>query len=330
MLAVNSQPKELQVFNNVKKITISYPLTIEQIERYGVPQAMALGSFDGVHLGHQEVIRGAVAYARSHGIPASVMTFHPNPREVLGGEPLQGYITPLDEKLEQMARLGVNQLFVVRFDERFSQVTAEAFVAEILLPLRVQHAVVGFDYSFGHRGKGNPELLQQLGAGSMSVDVISPFVLNDEKVSSTRIRKHLAEGEVTQASRLLGRPYALSGTVVAGEGRGNTIGFPTANIELSEPYSIPCKGVYAVHVWRGEQKHAGVMNIGVKPTFHQNTTKPTLEAHLLDFSDDIYGEQVRVELIDYIRPERKFSSIEELVAQIGRDAQEARERCLQY
>lgn len=309
---------------NVKKITISYPLTPEQMEQFRRPQAMALGYFDGVHLGHQQVIGGAVAYARAHGIPASVMTFHPKPREVLRKEKHSNYITPLSEKLEVMARLGVDQLFVVRFDEAFSHISPTTFVEEFLTALEVKHAVVGFDYAFGYKGEGNPEMLRELGKGQMTVDVIQPWLLSGLKVSSTLIRKHLSEGEVEEANRLLGRPYTVHGTVIAGEGRGNTIGYPTANVDPTDAYLIPCNGVYAIQVYLSEKKYDGVMNIGVKPTFHKDGMKQTLEAHLFDFNEDIYGEQVRIEFIEYIRPEQRFSSVQELIAQIHRDADTVR------
>jgi riboflavin kinase/FMN adenylyltransferase len=158
----------------------------------------------------------------------------------------------------------------------------------------------------------------------MSVEVVEPCRLSDLKVSSTLIRSHLTEGRVKQANELLGRPYSIRGKVIAGEGRGNTIGYPTANVEPIDEYFIPCNGVYAVRIWLGDQCHGGVMNIGVKPTFHKDGMKQTLEAHIFDFSQNIYGDQVRIEFMDYIRPEQRFSSVQELVAQIHRDADQAR------
>lgn len=308
----------------MKKITITYPLTPEQIELFRKPQVMALGYFDGVHLGHQEVIGRAVAYAREHHIPASVMTFHPKPREVLLKEEHSSYLTPMETKMKVMAELGVEQLFVVRFDETFSQISPAAFVKDILFMMDVQHVVVGFDYAFGFRGEGNPQLLQELGAERMTVEVVEPCRLREAKISSTLIRASLTEGQVKQANELLGRPYEICGTVVPGEGRGNTIGFPTANIEPDDEYIIPRNGVYAVHLYLGNERFGAVMNIGVKPTFHKDgSMKQTLEAHIFDFSRNIYNQQVRIEFIDYLRPEQRFSSVNDLITQIHRDAERA-------
>lgn len=308
----------------MKKITITYPLTPEQIEKFRKPQVMALGYFDGVHLGHQEVIGRAVSYARANGIPASVMTFHPKPREVLRKEEPGSYITPIEMKMEVMAELGVEQLFVVRFDETFSKISPADFVHDILFAMDVRHAVVGFDYAFGFKGEGTPALLQELGQDRMSVEVVEPCRLSDLKVSSTLIRSHLTEGRMKQANELLGRPYSIRGKVISGEGRGNKIGYPTANVEPIDAYFIPRNGVYAVRIWYADQCYGGVMNIGVKPTFHKDGMKQTLEAHIFDFSQNIYDEQVQIEFIDYIRPEQRFSSVQELVAQIHRDSVQAR------
>ncbi|MDF2724363.1 MAG: riboflavin biosynthesis protein RibC, partial [Paenibacillus sp.] len=186
--------------------------------------------------------------------------------------------------------------------------------------------VVGFDFRFGHLGAGDPESLRQMAAGRFDVEVVQPFHMTGEKVSSTLIRDCLEQGDLLRVKQLLGRHFALTGTVVHGAARGRQIGFPTANIELDGPYVVPCNGVYAVRLQWAGQSYNGVMNIGTKPTFEGDSTRRTLEAHLFDFSQSIYGEYVTVELISYIRPERKFNSIDELIAQIGRDVNTAKKQ----
>ncbi|PYI50416.1 bifunctional riboflavin kinase/FAD synthetase [Paenibacillus flagellatus] len=308
----------------MKSISIHYPLELPVPGAPDGGQVIAIGDFDGLHLGHREVVRRAVESAAKLGLPAAIMTFHPHPREVLGQDVYVRHITPLREKLALFAELGVDVTYVVRFDPPFSRISPAQFVDEVLMPLRVNTVVVGFDFTFGYRGEGNPDVLCELASGRFAVEVVRPFHLDGVKVSSTLIRDHLERGGAEKVAELLGRPYRVSGRVVHGKARGRLIGFPTANIELDEPYVVPANGVYAVRLYRDGRGHAGVMNIGTKPTFENDPSNRTLEAHLFDFSDSIYGETVQVELISYIRPERKFESVDELIAQIGRDAETAR------
>lgn len=309
---------------NLETVHISYPLSQDIIERYSGPQVLALGQFDGVHLGHASVIQMAIKEGASQGIPVSLMTFHPHPKEVMKKGDYEGYLTPTREKENLLRSMGVDYLYVVEFNHEFSKVSPQEFVNEMLFPLRIHAAVAGFDFRFGHKGEGDVDVLKRLGEGSFQVYTVPPFVMGGEKVSSSGIRKLLQEGDIALANEWLGRRYALSGTVINGEKRGRTIGFPTANVELSEHYVLPRKGVYAVTVdYEGKVLH-GVMNIGVKPTFHSGVSKPWFEVHLFDFSGDLYGRTLRVELVSYIREERKFGSIEELIAQITKDADTAR------
>lgn len=234
-------------------------------------------------------------------------------------------ITPLPAKLEEFQSLGLERAYVVRFDHEFAALSPEDFVERILIPLHVQTVVIGFDFSFGHRGLGNADTLSVLAKGRFVVEVVRPYHMDGEKVSSTLIRESLLNGQVDKAAQLLGRPYSISGTVVTGEGRGRTIGIPTANVETTEPYIIPGRGVYAVAVQVKDQWHKGVMNIGWKPTFAEQGGQTTLEAHLFDFQDQIYGETVRIRFIGFIRHERKFGSAGELVDQIRQDMRQAKE-----
>jgi riboflavin kinase/FMN adenylyltransferase len=288
---------------------------------------MALGNFDGIHIGHQQLIGRAVELAGQLGVPASVLTFYPHPRQVLGNSQAHAnLLTPYDEKMRVLERFGVQVVYVVQFTLDFAALTAEEFVFGFLSRLNPQGIVVGFDYAFGRGGKSDASQLKELAAeAGIPVEIIGAVNRYGEKVSSTLIREKLSYGDARLVCELLGRPYAIVGTVVHGEKRGRLLGFPTANIDPLDSFALPKNGVYAVRVWVQNEWHAAVLNIGTKPTFHDQA-KRTLEAHLLDFSGDLYGEAIRVEFLDFLRDEKKFFSVEELVAQIRSDVQEARLR----
>jgi riboflavin kinase/FMN adenylyltransferase len=297
----------------------------ETAAQWAQPQVVALGQFDGLHRGHASVIASAVALARQSGVPAAVMTFHPHPKDVMGKGDYEGYLTPSRDKQELLAGMGVDILYIIEFNEQLSRVSPEDFVSVMLLPLDIVTAVVGFDFRFGYKGEGDADRLRELGQGVMNVQTVSPFLLEGEKVSSSGIRKCLLNGELDKANAWFGRCYHLRGIVSHGEKRGRTIGFPTANLQLEDRYVIPAKGVYAVKVFYKEAVLYGVMNVGVKPTFHDGVIAPSFEVHLFDFAGDIYGQELTVELVAFIRSERKFESIDALIAQIGADAGTAKE-----
>ncbi|WNS44834.1 bifunctional riboflavin kinase/FAD synthetase [Paenibacillus sp. MMS20-IR301] len=308
----------------MRTVTLSYPMSPETAAQLAQPQVVALGQFDGLHRGHASVITKAVALARQAGVPAAVMTFHPHPKDVMGKGDYEGYLTPKRDKQELLAGMGVELLYTIEFNEELSRVSPEDFVSVMLLPLQMVTAVVGFDFRFGYKGEGDADRLRELGQGNMNVEAVAPFLLEGEKVSSSGIRKSLLNGELEKANAWFGRCYHLRGTVGHGEKRGRTIGFPTANLQLEDRYVIPAKGVYAVKVTHNEQMLYGVMNVGVKPTFHEGVTAPSFEVHLFDFAGDIYGQELKVELAAFIRSERKFESIGALIAQIGADAETAK------
>jgi riboflavin kinase/FMN adenylyltransferase len=306
-------------------IRLSYPL--EPGESRGVPsQVIAIGDFDGIHLGHQAVIRKALDMAKELDVPASIMTFYPHPREVLGQAKYTRILTPLQDKMEFFQKMGVHHTYVVDFNAHFMQIRPEQFVESVLLPLQLDTVVVGFDFTFGHKAEGTPATLGECSRGRFAVVIVPPYRINGEKVSSTRVRNHLLAGEIEEANTLLGRPFAISGTVVSGRQRGRTIGFPTANVEPNAAYVLPRNGVYAVRLRMGDAIYDGVMNIGVKPTFEGDGLKLTLEVHIFDFAGDIYGRYVTVELLSFIRPEQKFASVEELKEQIQRDTAHCRQK----
>ncbi|MDQ0090575.1 riboflavin kinase/FMN adenylyltransferase [Paenibacillus anaericanus] len=312
----------------METITLSYPLSEDIIARNTRAQVMAIGQFDGLHLGHNSVIKSAVDLAANIGLPSAVMTFHPHPKEVMKKGDYDGYLTPPHEKEQLLREMGVDYLYIVDFNDAFSQVSPHDFVCGMLLPLQVHTAVVGFDFRYGYRGEGHASTLREWSGNAMEVNTVPAFLIDGEKVSSSGIRKALQEGDVALADRWLGRRYKITGSVMHGEKRGRLLGFPTANMKPNEHFVLPAKGVYAVSVNVEGKCVSGVMNVGVKPTFHSDVVAPSLEIHLLDFNDDLYGKMLEVELVEFIREEHKFESIEKLIAQITRDAESARKLLL--
>ncbi len=304
----------------METVQLSYPLDLKKTYP---PAVLAIGYFDGVHRGHQTVIRRARELAARLGVSSAVMTFHPHPREVLGKANISRYITPLRDKLRQFDRLGVDRTYVMKFDRLFADRTKEQFVEEVLIPLQVKGVVVGFNFCFGRGASGRAEDLITMGEGRFWVEVITPVLEGEIPVSSTRLREALAAGDVVTAEKILGRPHSIEGKVVSGDRRGRTIGFPTANLDLSEPYAVPKRGVYLVSVPRGGRVIPGVMNIGLRPTFRDPEPKLTLEVHLLGFEDHLYGETLRVHFHRFLREERRFDSVDELIRQIREDVRRA-------
>jgi riboflavin kinase/FMN adenylyltransferase len=312
--------------------------TVLRIVRHPGPESshprgavLAMGNFDGLHRGHAALIAAACARAHAAGTPAGVLTFEPHPRSVLmpGGEPFR--LTPFRVKEREIARLGVDLLFVQHFDGDFARKSAESFVADVLLAaIGASHVVVGHDCTFGNRRRGTPEMLRAAGAErGFGVTVVEPVRGPDAGVySSTHIRELLRAGRPREAALQLGRSWEIDGRVMEGDRRGRTIGFPTVNLGLGE-YLRPAFGVYAVRVAGdgADDPFAGrwidgVANIGLRPTV--GTPAPRLEANLFDIDADLYGRHLRVALIEFIRPERKFAGLDELKAQIAADAANAR------
>lgn len=302
----------------LETIVLSHPhqLKMENCK----PTVIALGFFDGVHLGHQRVILTAKEIAHEKQMQSAVMTFSPHPKEVLRkqeGEML--YLSPLPEKIELIRKLGVDVLYIVDFTKEFANLTPQQFVDKYLIELNVKHVVAGFDYSYGKLGKGTMETLPFHSRKSFSQTTIQKVEKDLEKVSSTYIRKLLANGEVSQVPEYLGRYYEVLGKVVHGEKRGRLIGFPTANVE-TDGYLLPATGVYAVCMKVDGRNYEGVCNIGYKPTFHGNKkTYLAVEIHLFDFNDMIYDKDVRIKWIKRIRSELKFPTIQDLINQIETD-----------
>lgn len=284
-----------------------------------------IGNFDGLHLGHQAVLGQLAEQAAELGLPATVISFEPLSREFFMGEKAPPRLQRFRDKLLAMRRFSVDRLLCLRFDRRLAEQAAEAFVEELLVErLGVRYLVVGDDFRFGHGRAGDFQLLREMGARlGFQVAHMHSFVMDEERVSSTRVREALAQGKMDAAQRMLGRPYRLSGRVAHGDKRGRQIGFPTANLKLG-PRPQAVRGVYAVEVFGLEQDPVrGVANAGKRPTV--NGTQNRLEVHLFDYDGDLYGRQLHVDLLARIRDEQRFESLDALKAQIARDAEQARQ-----
>ncbi|SDM65349.1 riboflavin kinase / FMN adenylyltransferase [Fictibacillus solisalsi] len=303
----------------MKTITLTHP---HQFNKYDLPPTvMALGYFDGLHLGHQKVIGTAAAIARQGNMASAVMSFHPHPSVVLGKKEAHvSYLTPIEKKKELLHELGIDIFYLVEFNEEFASLSPMRFIEEYLIGLHVQHVVAGFDYTFGKFGKGNMAMMEESAGGAFFQTVIEKLEKNGQKISSTLIRNLLKDGNIDDIPEYLGRPYSISGKVVHGESRGTSIGFPTANIDPLPDYLIPSNGVYIVQAEVDGRLLNGVANIGTKPTFHEKR-EASIEVHLFDFSSNIYGKDVEVYWLSRIRDEKKFESVDALIEQIGADKQ---------
>lgn len=308
----------------MKVFRLRYPdqLDIGQPDAY----SLAIGFFDGIHKGHQEVIGNAKKSADELAIKTAVMTFDPHPSQLFSGKNV-GYITPLEEKVRVLESLGVDALFIVSFDWELAGLSPEKFIEIFIKGLDVKHVTAGFDFTFGSKGSGTMKDMQELSEGMYGTTVITKVTFDEEnKVSSTKIRQLLSDGNVEAAAALLGRPFRTFGEVVHGEKRGRLLGFPTANIQTSEEHVVPANGVYAVRCLIGDTWYNGVCNMGVKPTFHDPEHRiPTAEVHVLDVDMDLYGQQMAIDWLYRIRSEQKFDSFDALKNQIGKDKQTAKD-----
>ena len=289
------------------------------------PSVVALGIFDGVHLGHRAILGTAITRAREAGLEAVACTFEPHPMEVLQPDRAPRPITTLADRLVLIGEAGVDAAVVLAFTRELAAVEPEAFVKDVLLErLRAREIVVGYNHRFGRGARGDARLLEDLATrAGFRAHVVPPMTVDGAAESSSEIRSSLQRGDVVAAARSLGRPYAIAGTVTSGAGRGRTLGFPTANIESDRPLLVS-RGVYwgRVHVDQGQ--HSAVVNVGVRPTFGETTL--AVEAHLLDFTGDLYGRHVRLDFLDRLRDEMRFPSVEDLKAQVFRDIAAARGR----
>ena len=285
---------------------------------------LAIGNFDGVHRGHQALLRTAADVARELGAPAGALIFEPHPREFFHPEEPHFRLTPLPQKLPLFEAVGLDLAVVLPFDPELAALTAEDFIARVLVgALAARHVVIGYDFYFGRNRAGTPETMRAAGArDGFGVTVIPPAAEDGEVFSSSSTRLHLAQGDVRGAARLLGRRWSVVGEVVGGARRGTGLGFPTANIPLPRGTSLG-HGIYAVRVHVGSERHDGAAYLGTRPTYDNGM--PVLEVFLFDFDGDLYGRTIEVEFVDFIRADRKFDSSEELVVQMQMDIARARD-----
>ena len=288
-------------------------------------RVVALGTFDGVHLGHQALLKTAKAYARAHGIPLRVYTFDRHPLEVIAPKFAPKILTTLPEKMSKMCRLGVDEVQLVTFDRDMADLEPEAFLCRLREAMDVRAVVAGWNYTFGRKAEGNAEMLCRDGKEhSYDVLIEQPVTREDgTAISSTLIREELQAGNMEEADSLMRGPYTISGTVVEGKHEGHLLGFPTANVAYPARKVLPAYGVYTCLIDTAERVYPGVVNIGIQPTLPSG--KVTVEAHALEGKPELYGRKVRLTVIDRLRGEIKFNSIEELKDQIERDKEKATE-----
>jgi riboflavin kinase/FMN adenylyltransferase len=302
--------------------------SISELSHLSGPIFLAIGVFDGVHRGHQAVISTSAAHARSANGTPLVVTFDPHPEKVLRPHAAPHLLTATQHKIALIRNLGVAHLLVINFDKKFAATPPEEFVRELVThskPLR--EICVGHEWSFGKDRRGNLDLLNDLGGQfDFNVVAIQPVKLSGAVVSSTAIRQAIEQGHLDKAAEMLGRPYTILGTVVEGDGLGKTIGFPTANLSAHSE-QFPPNGVYVADAWLDGALYHGVVNLGYRPTVSKDRSNRILEIHLFDFNRDIYGQDVELRFVQYLRPEKKFATLDVLVRQIEADVQQARELC---
>ena len=296
----------------------------------GERAVITIGAYDGVHLGHQAVIGEVRRIAQATGARSAVVTFDRHPASVVRPESAPRLLTDLDQKLELLSRTGVDATVVITFDEAQSQEAPLAFAQRVLVDcLATSVVVVGDDFHFGRGRDGNVGTLRELGAVRdfevLPMSLIGRSDGPDEPISSTAIRRAMAGGQVELAALLLGHPFEARGVVVQGDQRGRLLGFPTANVEVPIAICVPADGVYAGWYYRPDgSRHACAINLGRRPTFYEHAEHSLLEAHLLDFAGDLYGEAARVEFTHFLRSERKFDGIDALIGQLKNDIDHAR------
>lgn len=295
-----------------------------ELETRGRPVSLAIGFFDGVHLGHQAVINRAVQAARELDGKSAVMTFDRHPSSIVAPERVPRLIYGLEQRLEAVASLGPDNLVLLKFDQALSQISGEEFVRNLARDMPgLRQISVGTNFFFGHRRTGNATLLKQLGRElGFELESVDPVSLDDAPISSTRIREAIAAGDFASADRMLGRPYVLEGKVITGDRLGHQLGFPTANLEVTG-LVLPPNGVYAVRVNAEGKSFPGVLNIGFRPTVATGNPSLRVETHLLDFAGDLYGQTIGLRIEQSLRPEHKFASLEALKSQIALDIAEA-------
>ncbi len=286
---------------------------------------ISIGTFDGVHLGHQEIIRRLTTGAHKINLPAVVVTFFPHPAVVLGKVENRFYISTPDERADYLGSLGVDIVITHPFSIEISKISAHDFIKNIHQSLNFDKLIIGYDFALGKNREGNAERLRELG-NEYNYDLltIQPVKINGEIVSSSLVRLLLRDGEILRVNQLLGRLFQINGQVISGDGRGHLLGIPTANLDILPERALPKEGVYVCKALVNDQIYSAIVNIGIRPTFEYNPIAPRVEAHLLDFDEDLYGKLIRLEFIERLREEFRFPTKEALIEQIQKDILQAR------
>ncbi|NBJ68352.1 MULTISPECIES: bifunctional riboflavin kinase/FAD synthetase [Clostridia] len=307
----------------MRTIELTYPHTLILEE---LPETVAaIGFFDGIHKGHQHVIKAAIKEAKQRKMESAVITFYPHPSVVLRKDKQKvKYITPLREKQEVLQRLGVERLYIITFNSELAALDPQGFIDHFIKGLHIKHLVAGFDFSYGHKGSGNVDTIAEHADGAFTFTKVDKVECDGEKISSTRIRKLLASGEIKKANALLGRPLLVNGVVVKGAQRGKQMGYPTANMQTNQDALLPRPGIYAVKIFYKQEKYEGMASLGFNPTFEANLPEPILEVHIFDYNHELYGEELLVEFHSFIREEMKFPGMQQLKEQIANDEKQIR------
>ncbi len=286
---------------------------------------LTIGVFDGVHRGHQKIISQLTVGAHANGVTAVALTFWPHPAGVLGKDEIKSLTTP-DERADLLGSFGVDIVLTHPFDSEVADLSAREFMARLKEHLGISHLLMGYDFALGKSREGDATRLTELGREmGYTTEVIEAVSDESGVISSTEIRKLISVGGVSDAAKLLGRNYSLQGPVIHGDGRGQKIGIPTANIEYPKDKVIPANGIYAAWAWVDDRKYMSAVNIGINPTFTPDKQTPNVEAYILDFDQDIYGQDVKIEFVARLRDELKFDSVKALVEQIQKDIAKVRE-----
>lgn len=304
------------------KLTYPHSLILEDLPA----TVSAIGFFDGVHKGHQEVISEAVELAKERSMESAVITFHPHPSVVLkkGIQHVQ-YITPLNEKQKILKQLNVDRLYIIEFNKQLSQLDPQEFIDHFIIGLNIKHLVAGFDYTFGVKGSGNMENIGNYTRDLFDFTAINKVTKDEEKISSTKIRELLTTGAVDDVKTLLGRPLKYTSLVIHGAKRGRELGYPTANLKVNEDILLPKIGIYAVKVIYKNAIYEGMASIGTNPTFKEDQGHLSVEVNIFDYSNNLYGEELQLEWHAFIRDEEKFDSKEALIAQLKEDEKNIRQ-----
>ncbi len=290
----------------------------------GRPSAVTVGVFDGVHRGHRHLVAALLEEARRENLATVAITFNPHPRTVLRPGETIAYLTSLEERVELLQSLGLDAVGVLAFTSELAQLEPREFLGLLVDELDMRLLLVGPDFAFGRNRAGTFEVSSEIGEDlGFRVEVASMLDEGGEKVGSTAVRQALGRGDVSQVAHLLGRPFSLRGPVIEGEKRGRELGFPTANIAIGLDHALPAYGIYVSRAYVRETAYEACTSIGVRPTF-EGDEKPTVEAFILDFDGDVYGEELRIELLERLRGEERFESADELVVQMHKDIEQTR------